>query len=235
MIILASGSPRRLEILLAHGLEPDVVLPDIDEDALIASWPAALSPEELVLRLALHKARAVYEQMQQQAGGQIQTSPSKISAQNLGEAAPKVPDTASPEASLAAPGAGSPARSTALILAADTVVYKESAGILGKPANQSDAVRMLQALNNTEHQVITGVALIEAATGQEASFTDTTTVRFNEYSLREILDYLAAEPPFDKAGSYAIQGLWGKHVMWLRGDYENVMGLPFYRLTGFIA
>jgi septum formation protein len=206
-IILASGSPRRLEILRAHGLDPEVVLPDINEDALVASWSGSLSPDELVLRLALHKARAVYEQLLPQACEQISAARSDITSEDV----------------------------TTLILAADTVVYREGIGVLGKPSDYNAAVRMLQALNNTEHQVITGVALVEAATGQETSFTDTTTVRFDGYTRREILDYLAAEPPFDKAGSYAIQGLWGKHVMWLRGDYENVMGLPLYRLEGCIT
>lgn len=190
-IFLASGSPRRLAILRSHGIEPEIFLPAIDEDALVASWAEPLSPEELVKQLALRKARAVYEQ---------------VAAAMTGD-------------------------QSALILAADTVVYKEGIGILGKPTDHSAAVSMLWTLRNSEHSVITGVAGIKMPTGREASFVDVTSVLFGNYSLQEIEDYIALEPPFDKAGSYAIQGMWKKHVLFLKGDLENVIGLPYYRLN----
>ena len=192
-IILASASPRRLEILRAHGIEPKVVIPKIDERGLLASLLPELSPTELVQQLASLKARDVYEQ--------VSSEP---------------PDAYG-----------------VLILAADTIVYKEELGVLGKPTDRADAIRMLLALCNTEHEVITGVSLIEGSTGEEWCLVDITTVHFGEYGLTEIEEYLASEPPFDKAGSYAIQGMWGRYVTQVEGDFENVIGLPFYRLESY--
>ena len=191
-IILASGSPRRLEILRTHGIEPVVVLPTIDEDALTALLSDALAPQQLAKELSLCKARSVLEKEK------ALTSPSRTQA--------------------------------SLILAADTLVYHEDCGMLGKPKDRDEAVSMLQRLCNTSHQVITGVTLITISTEEETTFSDVTTVHFGSYSLRDIEHYIATEPPLDKAGSYAIQGMWGRHVTALDGDLENVIGLPYYRL-----
>ncbi|MCL2808270.1 MAG: Maf family protein [Coriobacteriia bacterium] len=189
-IILASGSPRRLEILRAHGIEPEVVVAQIDEDELITSLLPRLSMSEVAMQVALHKARYVYDLLQ----------------------------------------AGSAGLHDTLILAADTLVVKEGVGFFGKPVDHADAMRMLQALCNSSHEVITGVALIEAHSGKQSSLADTSIVHFGNYSSSDIDNYLATEPPFDKAGSYAIQGMWSGYVTKLEGDLENVIGLPFYRL-----
>jgi len=202
-IILASGSPRRREILRAHGIDPDVIVADVDEEALIASWSnESLSPKDLVQRLARAKAWAVYEHITQEHGSRCRRAVYDTPAHSL----------------------------KSLILAADTVVYKKGVGILGKPACHGEAVAMLEALREGAHHVITGVTLIDAQTGHGSSFVDETTVHFGAYSLEDIEEYLVTEPPFDKAGSYAIQGMWGAHVVALEGDLENVIGLPFYRL-----
>jgi len=189
-----------LEILRAHGIEPVVIIPGVDEEELVASLPSGLEPQELVQQLALMKAQAVYQQ--------IQAVPSSL------------------DDSLKAPDA--------YLLAADTVVCSKDLGILGKPVDHGDAVRMLQALCNTAHEVITGVAVIELATGSEKTLADITTVHFGEYRIEEINEYLALEPPYDKAGSYAIQGMWGKQVSRVEGDLENVIGLPYYRLSNLL-
>ncbi|MCL2529765.1 MAG: Maf family protein, partial [Coriobacteriia bacterium] len=120
-------------------------------------------------------------------------------------------------------------------LAADTIVCHAELGMLGKPVDHADAVRMLQALCNTEHKVVTGVALIDLATERRVTLADVTTVHFGAYGLEEIEDYLSSEPPFDKAGSYAIQGMWGKQVLKIEGDLENVIGLPYYRLNALLS
>lgn len=195
-IILASGSPRRLDILRAHGFEPEVIVPNVDEEALTAELPKTFSPQELACQLALSKARAVYELLRGM-------------------------DDAN-------------ANPNTLILGADTVVYKEGVGILGKPGTHKEAVAMLTALCNTSHQVVTGVALIAEITGEEASLADTTTVSFGSYSLANIEDYLTREPPFDKAGSYAIQGYWNRYVTAVEGDLENVIGLPYHCVEDYL-
>lgn len=224
-IILASGSPRRLEILRAHGIEPKVVLPDVDEDGLLASCAGSLSPEALVCHLALSKARAVYGRIGSNSCDQAGTA----SHEQGRAASPKEVRAASRE-EIKNALRESPEETDGIILAADTIVLKEDGGILGKPIDHDDAVWMLRTLCDAAHRVITGMACIDTVTGREASLADSTTVRFGSYTLCEIEVYLLTEPPFDKAGGYAIQGMWGQHVESIDGDLENVIGLPYYRL-----
>ena len=115
-----------------------------------------------------------------------------------------------------------------LIIASDTVV---AAGgeILGKPQNDADAARMLRLLAGTEHQVISGVALLFA--DREAADSDTTAVRFAKMAESDIDWYVKSGEPRDKAGAYAVQGLASLFIEGLRGDYFNVVGLPVYRLN----
>ena len=115
------------------------------------------------------------------------------------------------------------------IIAADTVVYKER--ILGKPAGTAEAIAMLEFLRNSTHQVFTGVAVIDLASGTERAFCDVSTVVFGDYSRAVIEEFISKEQPFDKAGSYALQGEWVKHVVRVEGDRENVIGLPWYRIA----
>ena len=115
-----------------------------------------------------------------------------------------------------------------LIIASDTVVAAGSE-ILGKPQNDADAARMLRLLAGTEHQVISGVALLFA--DREAADSDTTAVRFAKMTENDIDWYVKSGEPRDKAGAYAVQGLASLFIEGLRGDYFNVVGLPVYRLN----
>jgi septum formation protein len=112
-----------------------------------------------------------------------------------------------------------------LIIASDTIVLKDR--ILGKPENQSDAYAMIDAIRGTTHQVVTGVALVEAGMQNKRVFCDITTVYCNDLSHDEILTYINTDEPYDKAGGYAIQGTFGKYIDHIDGDYENVVGLPY--------
>ncbi len=115
-----------------------------------------------------------------------------------------------------------------IIISADTVVAFENT-IYNKPADQAEAVKMLQELSGNTHHVITGVCIICGA--KEIIFTETTQVSFYELSASQIEHYVNNYKPFDKAGSYAIQewiGLVG--IKEIAGDYYNVMGLPVARL-----
>ena len=109
------------------------------------------------------------------------------------------------------------------VIAADTVVASDGA-ILGKPADEQEAKRMLQALSGKAHQVLTGVYL--AYRGQELSAVCTTEVLFRTLSKEEIDDYVATGEPLDKAGAYGIQGRGAILVERIAGDYNNVVGLP---------
>lgn len=115
--------------------------------------------------------------------------------------------------------------SAPIVLGADTEVVLDGR-LLGKPRDAADAVRMLKALRGQVHEVITGVALVQAGTGREETAAVTTRVRMGGYSDAEIEAYVASGEPLDKAGAYAVQGLGGRLVAQVEGCYTNVVGLP---------
>ena len=78
------------------------------------------------------------------------------------------------------------------------------------------------------------VALIDTDTGTCNVLSDTTKVWCKNYTDADILDYISREEPYDKAGSYAIQGYFGRYIDRIDGDYENVVGLPYYRIEPLI-
>jgi septum formation protein len=113
-----------------------------------------------------------------------------------------------------------------LVLGADTVVVIEGE-ILGQPADDADARRMLGLLNAKWHEVLTGVALVRAGHAQESIVVhELTRVRFCEMSTEEIDWYVSTGEPRDKAGAYAIQGQGGLFIEEIAGDYFNIVGLP---------
>jgi septum formation protein len=117
----------------------------------------------------------------------------------------------------------------AIVIAADTVVSLEGA-ILGKPRTSDDARQMLERLSGRTHSVITGVSLIRLPDVERREFTEMTQVHFSALSNDEIVRYLSSGEPFDKAGSYAIQGVAGRFIPRIDGCYFNVVGLPLARL-----
>jgi len=112
-----------------------------------------------------------------------------------------------------------------LILGADTIVVADHE-ILGKPADASDAIRMLRLLSGRTHRVITGVCIVRPPGSIEAVGHETTHVTFRTLDESEIAAYVASGEPFDKAGAYGIQGLASKFVTRVEGCYFNVVGLP---------
>ena len=115
-----------------------------------------------------------------------------------------------------------------LVITADTVVIVDGE-ILGKPADETDAVRMLRAISGRTHQVTTGVCLLTRET--ERRFAVTTDVTFKQLTDEEIRYYISRYRPFDKAGAYGIQEWIGYiGVTGIRGSYYNVMGLPVQRI-----
>lgn len=183
-IILASSSPRRIEMMKKNNIDPIIMSPQVEETV-----PAGMTMEQAVMYLALKKA--------------LYTEKAWLEHGNSAEAP--------------------------LILAADTVVYKD--GIIGKPENFGDALNILQRLRNTDHFVATGVAAVYAGTTKRKVFCEVTQVFFTDYSDQEIVDYINTDEPWDKAGAYAIQGTWGKYISHYIGDYDNVIGFPWTRIT----
>ena len=178
--VLASASPRRIEMMRSHGLEPIVCPADIEENL-----PLVDGMKETVMFLALKKAKAV-----------------ESSNANI------------PKGSI--------------VIAADTVVYKDE--IMGKPIDFEDGFNMLSKLRNTYHYVTTGVALVEAGCENARVFAEVTKVYFKDYSDEELRAYLETDEAYDKAGAYAIQGYFAKHIEKFEGDYDNVVGFPWTRI-----
>ena len=185
-VILASKSPRRIEILHNHGIDAVIMPSDADE-----SLPEGTGMTEAVEILAKRKALSCYESVKDE-----------------------------------------PEYSGHVIIGADTIVWKDE--LMGKPHDSDDAFRMLDIIRGTFHYVVTGVALIDTDTGTCNVFSDITEVHCKNYSDADILDYISREAPYDKAGSYAIQGYFGRYIDHIDGDYENVVGLPYYRIEPLI-
>jgi septum formation protein len=117
------------------------------------------------------------------------------------------------------------------VLSADTVVCVDGK-ILGKPADHTDAARMLRLLSGREHVVLTAVALkLDDRTEIAASESR---VRFCELTEPEIEAYVESGEPTDKAGAYAIQGRAAAFVTELHGSYTGIMGLPLYETAQLI-
>ena len=167
-LILASGSPRRRELLARMGYTFEICTPDVDEHV-------AGHARDIVHTLAGRKARA---------------------------AAAHYED--------------------GVIIASDTLVSLDGVP-LGKPADEREAREMLAALSGREHEVFTGVCVLDAKTGQSETRTGVT---FRDITPEEIDAYIATGEPMDKAGAYAIQGGAAPFVSALDGEYENVVGFP---------
>lgn len=119
-----------------------------------------------------------------------------------------------------------------LVIGADTVVAAEG-NILGKPASRKHAAEMLGWLSGRTHQVYTGVTLLYRRAEGEVlckTFHERTEVDFYPMSEREISRYLSTGDCMDKAGAYGIQGFCARYIRGIRGDYNNVVGLPVGRL-----
>ncbi len=189
--ILASGSPRRKELLALLGIEYSIQKA-YGEEIQIGDTPA-----EIVENLSKQKALEVADAVKQD----FESKASKSQDEDI------------------------------MIFGADTLVSLEGE-ILGKPANEQDAFRMLKMLQGTTHQVYTGVTVAVLHQGEVTSFTfsEKTDVTFYPVTGEEIDAYISTKDPMDKAGAYAIQGEWGKHVKGIFGDYNNVVGLPVARL-----
>lgn len=171
MLILASSSPRRRELLELLGVDFRPVSVDVDETILPDE-----NPEEAVLRLAIAKAEATIRGY---------------------------------------PGSW--------VIGADTVVVIHGR-ILGKPADEADAITMLGDLSGKTHGVHTGIA-VRHSDCPGYSVGTTAKVHMRELSPAEINAYVATGEPADKAGAYAVQGIGGTLVDRIEGELSTIVGL----------
>ena len=119
-----------------------------------------------------------------------------------------------------------------VVIGADTIVVLDGK-ILGKPADEADAVRMLSSLRGRRHDVYTGVAGLDYDENGEKrvyNYPVGTAVYVNEMTEEEIRAYVETKDPLDKAGAYGIQGRFAAHIDRIEGDYYNVVGLPVSRV-----
>ncbi|MCR4611972.1 MAG: Maf family protein [Lachnospiraceae bacterium] len=174
-IILASGSPRRKEILQKYNLDFTIEISDVDETH------SDMSPAQLVEDLSYKKAMAVFN-----------NHPEDI------------------------------------VIGADTVVAFNDE-IFEKPIDDDDAYRMINLLQGDCHQVYTGVTI--CSPNNIVTFSEKTDVYVRDMNDYDIREYISSGEGNDKAGSYAIQGIFSKYIDRYEGDYENVVGLPGKRVT----
>ena len=113
-----------------------------------------------------------------------------------------------------------------ILITSDTIVWHNNTA-LGKPRDENEAFRILKALSNQTHEVITSVCF--TTTNFEKTLHNTTKVTFKELTDEEILYYIKTYKPFDKAGAYGIQEWIGQiGVTKIEGSFFNVMGLPVH-------
>jgi len=180
LVCLASGSPRRRELLAQIGVPHVVTAAHIDE----AARPGE-SAADYVVRLARAKALAVRER-----GGPLP------------------------------------------VLAADTTVVIDG-HIIGKPADEAQAVAILERLSGRSHQVLSAVALAsDRGVGFRLSASE---VRFRRLSREECAAYWRTGEPRDKAGGYAVQGRGAVFIEHLSGSYSGVVGLPLYETAQLLT
>lgn len=126
----------------------------------------------------------------------------------------------------------------AVVIGADTVVAVDGR-ILGKPGNPEEAKAMIGCLQGRKHQVYTGVTMIycgdydrdsETDSVRNITFAECTDVEIYPMTAGQTEAYVATGDPMDKAGAYGIQGQFAAYVKGIRGDYNNVVGLPVGRV-----
>lgn len=202
-LVLASASPRRRELLSQIGLEFTVMPSTKEENAKTTEAGA------LVQELSRQKAVDIWEQL---SGGQGQNPDADQEQISEETQEPNLNGKRQPEL---------------LVIGADTVVCCEGK-ILGKPHSREAAAEMLTALQGRSHEVYTGVTLYSQS--ETVIFFECTQVEFYPMTEVEISEYIDSKEPMDKAGAYGIQGLGARFVKGIRGDYNNVVGLPVGRL-----
>ena len=116
-----------------------------------------------------------------------------------------------------------------IILGADTIVVLDGE-IMGKPQNKEEAFFILKKLSDRMHRVYTGITLVNKYNGKMVSDYDLTEVKFNQLDDEKIRSYIDTGEPMDKAGAYGIQGMGGFLVESIRGNLDNVIGLPTEKL-----
>lgn len=119
----------------------------------------------------------------------------------------------------------------AIVLGADTVCVKDRQ-IIGQPVDRADARRIMHLFRGTDHQVLTGVALVDTHTGARDLFVDVAHVHMGDLSDAEIESYLDSGQWQGKAGAYNLsERIAAGWPIVYEGDPTSIMGLPMEALT----
>jgi MAF protein len=206
-VVLASASPRRRDLLGLLGILFSIQIADVDEAPLPGE-----GPEALATRLAQAKALTISQRSSPATASSTSSTMSPSHGEKLS------PDLTEPS---------TPCPTTAadpVVLAADTVVVLDDS-ILGKPADDAEAIAMLNALRGRVHRVLTGVAVAMDGEVVRTCVTETR-VWMRAYGADEVERYIRSGIPFDRAGAYGIQDVEFRPVERIEGCYTNVVGLP---------
>lgn len=211
-LILASASPRRFALLCQAGWEPEVhSLPFTEvktgEDAAQVLKRMQPSKRGAALSVPDLSPEALFTGKRLTLLDAFQGADLACAYNALGKAGAAAGSTGD----------------TQPVIGADTIVVLGDR-ILGKPRDREDARQMLRSLAGKMHKVKTAVALLYQ--GHRAVKVVTTEVRFRSLTDCEIEQYVATGEPLDKAGAYGIQGRGTLLVEGIRGNYDNVVGLP---------
>ena len=218
-LLLASASPARLSTLRSAGLDPQVRVSSVDEDAVLAEGRerfGALEPADAVLLLAQAKAEDVTRALEQTAGGtgtDADTSAGEAPAEGSGAAA--LPD---------------------LVVGCDSMLELDGE-IFGKPADAETAVARWRTMRGRSGVLHTGHWVVDlrdpedGGTGGTLGATSSTTVHFAQVSDEEIEAYVATGEPLAVAGAFTLDGRGGAFVSGVEGDHHGVVGisLPLLR------
>lgn len=208
-VILASKSPRRIELLEQIGIFPEVIPSRVEEHT------AEVVPEKIVEDLSKQKAEAVFQSVRDERRSMPSFSAEAVEKEKSGSGEVDWP---------------------VFIIGADTVVSLEDE-VLGKPATHEAAAEMIRKLQNRTHQVYTGVTVLQLAENvkqcelkKQVTFFEKTDVRVAAMSEEEVKRYAMSDEPMDKAGGYGIQGTFAAFIEGIDGDYNTVVGLPVGQL-----
>jgi septum formation protein len=210
-IVLASASPRRLELLRSLNFDVQVMPSSYDEPE-----HPHLTPRDLAILHARHKCEDVRERL---------TSAAPTGSADVSSSFRRHKESGAPFMG------GAEARpERLLIVAADTVVDVDGIAY-NKPTDVRDAKRMLRDLSGRTHIVHTAFALAVPDRVQLVEHCESTFVTFFPLDDDEIDEYVASGEPMDKAGAYGIQGYGATLVERVEGDFYTVMGFPLARFV----
>jgi len=184
---------------------------------------------EIILASASARRAALLEQIDLP----FRTHPSALGDDGEARRAGETAEACARRLALAKASEVAAAERRGLVIGADTVVTC-GGRVLGKPRDRAEAQAFLVSLAGRTHRVITGIAVVEAATGRAAVGAAVTRVTMRPFDAEEAARYVATGEPMDKAGAYGIQGRGALLVDGIQGDYFNVVGLPLVLLAALL-